>query len=863
MKILFAVNSEDVSEGIIKKYQNDYREIISYKNVYYFDAIQKEIQQDKSYDRIVISEDLEPFSNSNYDAMDKFIFEKLDGISDESSDLDESKNTIILICSDRHSKGSPFLIKLFGLGIYNALIGRDRSYEEVCRLIKKPRTKKDAKVYYQIDSNEVGYKAVKENEVSESEIQSIIAHFKKLGKNSSKYDSSFEKIAAQYNEQQLKIIINCLPLKIKSILEECSPKYQEIMAIDGKIVKGIRSTAGRTQSAEKTVGIKVDIIENKIKENKITKPIVIPNTIKSNQEKKVVKVEREKIDVPEKIQVTQQEKPVKRKLSDLSPEERRKVLIARKKKALIKKRKEELLRAQKQNEIKTEIKNDIAFSNESQVIEEDTSKKKRGRPRKQNVEETEKPKGKRGRPKKTNSDDSEKKLGVNLEDEKDELDMSFEEESSIVNETSKAIKPSNDVLQEDINVAGLDDLDDINDIEDTEENIFDELDDFDEFDEYETTNKINTDNVNQEEDLITNDFEDDNFVVEDSSDMMSDINNSMDFGTEFDDFANIDNDEDNIEKTNNNYQQESEIKSIEPTINYSMSNLNSLMTKDKKIVTFVGTSKNGVSFLVNNLAKLFASLRINTAILDMTKNKNSYYIYTDNKEELRQVAYNSLTKLQNGVAEGIKVSPNMTVYTARPNDGNDYSNAENIYSTLVQNHSLVLVDCDFETDSSFFANAQEIYLVQSMDVLTMQPLTAFLRDLLHKGVLEQEKIKIVINKEVKVRNLNSKRIIAGMSVYNDSTMSVLTELFNRDTVKYCCIPFEEAVYAKYLYEVAECKFSIKGYSKNFMNKLQVLGGMVYPLTSRKTYSNKQTNSYGTTSFSNDTNEILNKMKKKY
>ena len=52
MKILFAVNSEDVSEGIIKKYQNDYREIISYKNVYYFDAIQKEIQQDKSYDRI-------------------------------------------------------------------------------------------------------------------------------------------------------------------------------------------------------------------------------------------------------------------------------------------------------------------------------------------------------------------------------------------------------------------------------------------------------------------------------------------------------------------------------------------------------------------------------------------------------------------------------------------------------------------------------------------------------------------------------------------------------------------------------------------------------------------------------------------
>ena len=50
MKVLFAVNSESISDAIIKKYQKDYREILSYKNVYYFNAIQKEIQKDKSYD---------------------------------------------------------------------------------------------------------------------------------------------------------------------------------------------------------------------------------------------------------------------------------------------------------------------------------------------------------------------------------------------------------------------------------------------------------------------------------------------------------------------------------------------------------------------------------------------------------------------------------------------------------------------------------------------------------------------------------------------------------------------------------------------------------------------------------------------
>lgn len=44
--------------------------------MYYFNAIIKELQRDKSYDRIVISEDLQPFSNNNYDQIDKFILRK-------------------------------------------------------------------------------------------------------------------------------------------------------------------------------------------------------------------------------------------------------------------------------------------------------------------------------------------------------------------------------------------------------------------------------------------------------------------------------------------------------------------------------------------------------------------------------------------------------------------------------------------------------------------------------------------------------------------------------------------------------------------------------------------------------------------
>ncbi len=34
------------------------------------------------------------------------------------------------------------LVKIFGIGIYNALLGNDRSIQNVCSLLNKPRLKK-------------------------------------------------------------------------------------------------------------------------------------------------------------------------------------------------------------------------------------------------------------------------------------------------------------------------------------------------------------------------------------------------------------------------------------------------------------------------------------------------------------------------------------------------------------------------------------------------------------------------------------------------------------------------------------------------------------------------------------------------
>ena len=130
MKVLFAVSNEKISEQIVKRYQKEYKKILTYKNVYYFNAILKELQRDKSYDRIIISEDLEPFTSTNNSTIDKFLFEKLDSISDEAQDTEGNETNIILICSEKRTRNSSLLLKLFSIGIYNALIEKDRSIEE-------------------------------------------------------------------------------------------------------------------------------------------------------------------------------------------------------------------------------------------------------------------------------------------------------------------------------------------------------------------------------------------------------------------------------------------------------------------------------------------------------------------------------------------------------------------------------------------------------------------------------------------------------------------------------------------------------------------------------------------------------------
>ena len=296
--------------------------------------------------------------------------------------------------------------------------------------------------------------------------------------------------------------------------------------------------------------------------------------------------------------------------------------------------------------------------------------------------------------------------------------------------------------------------------------------------------------------------------------------------------------------------------------------LSNLLTPDKKIVTFVGTSKNGTSFIVNNIAELMSSIGINTVILDTTKNRNSYYIYTKNEEPLREIATHSIEGLARGIARGINVNKNLTVYTSLPDENDTIQHVDKILETLLKNHSLILIDTDFDTPFGYFKQSQETYLVQSMDILTIQPLTAFLKELKMRNILDERKLKIVLNKVVKIRGIKNETIIGGMAFYNDPAMSFMTELFDRDRIKYVSIPFEDETYIKYLEGIIECEISLKGYSKIFIQTLRELGNMIYPMITSTPRNNQnyqppsvQNNKKG--NFSSNMDNTLNKMKNKY
>jgi len=1320
MKVLFAINDENIVSEITSRYQQKYKEIITSKSVYYFNAILKELQNERDYDAIVIGEDLEPIADNNYDRIDRFILEKMDEVSDEASQQSGSDIPIILICSDRRTRNDPILAKLFSMSIYNAITGADRTIEQVCELISKPRGKKEAKAYYNMNRTEE-YDPITGEDVSESEIQSILNHYTKIAGNEQKCVESFDIIASQYNPKQLKIIVNFLPMSVKSILEKYSVRYQQLFLLNNKTNKNEKKTGAELLTVDISNGQKLDqpvvipatlshpvtefnntnayVNNNGINGQFMNNPYInngqmnqmqrpmqgnpymnqynqgnpynrnMPNTYQSqrpiqtnieqnnamqrnpnmmnmqqghqnmgprpeltkmgqmgqmprnnnvqnpnmqftnnpqnnqmnniqnpynqfanmqnrniqmnpmqvqnnqfanaqygnrmpnvnqqnsansipstnqqnsvnsipnanqqnsvnsmpdinqqnsNQENLNIDLEEQKknlemdaepkteqntyqdiasvfdtpvIPDPEPIPTQEvpefhlEETPIEEKQAE---EEK----IANKKffqPTQMEQIKDEIQETNilnnntpsnffynDENEKKIDKQNYLEKRETEEIGESEQDlaqevKRGRGRPRKTPIEDVEdKPKRGRGRPRKIkpedelnqtqtviepmentqpvedlnsfnsmyqiqaqeNNFDQNKKLETiripdpvlsinpiqqhNSAEENKKIEpvhtfhpiesvqtynpveeikpiepvqafkpiepvqtynpteeinsiepvqtfnpiepvqthnpietipawnnMNHEELNSMPSLGFESIQdeytpvvqnieppmvtiPTSNFENNSIQINQMPAIDTANDnyelpsifgevAEQPEYNQKDEeiknIFDTSVFNDNQAEIKMNQEqnvpsydtsvdsffgeeiapistNINQvEENAANNPLETNTYKTEQNAynnqedlyqiqnarspfenevqqptninDILGNIPkpvgiqlqtqpeevkqqendggfNPYNIPSPFENDMNVNNDlgtyanlvqQETYENTfmPNNFQNPQLYNQSEEYVEQPQSMLN---MGSGKLCIFTGTSKNGVSFIVNNLAQMLIQSNVKVAILDETQNRNSFYIYTNNDEPLINKAVSSIRNLENGIAKGLDVSRYLTVYTNIPDGGleNKTEDIEAIVSTLTHNYDIILVDSDFETNEKFFAYASEIYVVQSMDALTIQPITKFLSELKDKGLLQEEKLRIIINKYMNMKRLPAEIVIEGLTRYNEPTMTLQKELFNSKNVPAILIPFDMQAYTRYMDVIATCQMTLNGYPTVFLNSLDKLASIIY------------------------------------
>ena len=623
MKVLFAVSNEKITEQVVAKYQVMFNELLSYKEVYYYNAIVKELEKNKDYNAIVIDESLESVSN---DKGDQYLLNNLDAITDIAVNNENTQIPIILICKADRQPAEEFLEKIYKIGIFNALILKDRKISKICEYINSPRNKKDAKKYYQINVDDTEVVADTEHDsIAKTELKNILNYYAKLGNDTSKYSETFERIAEQYTDVELVYIIARFPENVKNVLMNENQRFRNLMSIDPSKLQQMEQAKKQQEMVEKP------------------KPVV-------HQEENANSFVQEKI---EDINVS------------IEPKQEENIHIV-------------------SNEYDIEEKEEQVHENKNVAIT------------------------------------------PNIEPQEVEVNNSIN----------------------DINV---------------------------------NTNPTNT-NVNYNQNQNTNNM---NYNYAEQTPTM---NRNMDV----------------------------QVQNVANQVN------------SKNVFSFVGTSKNGTSFLVNSLAILFSSIGINTAIVDLTKNKNDYYMCTNNEDRLREIATLSIIKLEKGIAEGVQINKNLSVYTGLPTNDTNKLNSKAVIDTLKKNHTLILLDCDFETNLEYYTYSNQIFTVQSLDVLTMQPLTIHLKKLKELGIISDSKISIILNKEIPVKGLTKKLMIGGLSMYNSPNMEERVQLFNKDNVKVYSVPFDIQAYQKYLENIVHCKFEITGYPKKFITELQLIAENIYP-----------------------------------
>ena len=257
----------------------------------------------------------------------------------------------------------------------------------------------------------------------------------------------------------------------------------------------------------------------------------------------------------------------------------------------------------------------------------------------------------------------------------------------------------------------------------------------------------------------------------------------------------------------------------------------------KKVVCFIGAPKVGTTFCINAIATMLYRKNIKVGIVDLTKKRDSYILYTYDNEGKRAIAAESMKYASNGLNEPL-VYGKLSVYTGVPGEDRKQYNATNVVQTAMQHNSVVLIDCDFSTPVDYYRLAQDIYVIQDMDILNVNQITMFLKEIKTRGI-PMNKVKIVINKHVKCA-LTSKDLIDGIATYSSLDMNMIDPdpLFDTSGLQYFILPFDQENYTKYIEMLFKSSNAFSTFTREFKMALEMLVNAIYPIGISNTEDNR-------------------------
>lgn len=707
MKVLFAMRKDSVSKSISDMYYERYGEVLEYKNVFFFKALIEEVKNNKTYDRIVIDEDLEEYRTKDIEQLDNALFNNIDKITDEISDAE-----IILVCTDRREKGDPFINKLFSIGIYNLLLGDDRNINPLCDIIRKPKTKKEAKEYLKIDTSLIGSNSMtRDEEVEEAQMISIFKYYEGIKNQPEKYVPTFDEIAKQYSRVQLKIILSYLPSEVRAaVLKEDRYKY---LALDDVNANAYTTVAGatpvvpkqqitgtapnnnvKTNSVPQKTGGIFGTLKNRLAKGKLANNEEVDSTTKNAEKERIEK---------EKAEKEAREKALK------EAEEQKRIEEERRQKELAEKAKKE------QAELEEKAKREQAELEEKAKLEAKARAEVAEKAQKEQEERESAQKAQEEKNKIQEQIENEKKEQAELEErakKEAEARAKLQEEARLRREAEEKKR-----------------MEDEKRAKEEQEKLAEEQ------------RKIKEAQEKLEEEKRRLKEEQEKLINEQNK-----LRESANNFTSIPQYAN----------------------NAVNSVSTSAMRMVALVGANKAGTTFLTNA------IAHSLASAKIKTSIVDMTRDKSMfwlyNQNDKGMRKKAAECMQRVSDGEDIYLETNSAY-LKV---YTTLPGAVSDVRRSFKHKTIIDTVKNNCDVVIVDADFSTPIDYFEQADAIFIVQDLDLLKMPDTTSFLRELKNRG-MNMKKIRILINKYVKTA-LTPKQIIQSLSYYTDPAMSFVDEL---------------------------------------------------------------------------------------